>query len=269
MAKILFLRLYLVYLFFRVLSIKNKKLFKKEKGESMPTPHNQAKENEIAPIVLMAGDPLRVKMIAEKYLENKKLVNKVRSCFAYTGTYKGKRISIMAHGMGNPSMGIYSYELFHQYHVDTIIRVGSIGSLNKKVKVRDIIVANNCYTTTNYMNIYMNKGACFLEGDKALLKLAKHLKKNVESPVHFGSIYCSDTFYTDNDDIALAKDKNLLGVEMESAALYFNAEKFGKHALTICTVSDSLITNEVLSSDDRQKGFFDMIDYAFDIIMNL
>lgn len=235
----------------------------------MPTPHNQAKVEDIAPIVLMAGDPLRVKMIAENYLENKKLVNKVRNCFAYTGTYQGKRITVMAHGMGNPSMGIYSYELFDQYHVDTIIRVGSIGALTKKVKVRDIIVANHCYTTTNYSNIYMNKGACFLDADGGLLKLAKACKKGVESPIHFGNILCSDTFYTDSDDVALAKEKNLLGVEMESAALYFNAEKFGKHALTICTVSDSLVTKEALSADDRQKSFCDMIEYALDIIMHL
>lgn len=235
----------------------------------MPTPHNQAKVQDIAPIVLMAGDPLRVKMIAEKYLENKKLVNKVRGCFAYTGTYQGKSITVMAHGMGNPSMGIYSYELFKEYHVDTIIRVGSMGALTKRIKVRDIVVANNCYTSTNYMDIYRNKGACFLEADKGLLKLAKACKKEVGSPVHFGSIYCSDTFYTDNDDVALAKEKNLLGIEMESAALYFNAEKFGKRALTICTVSDSLVTKEALSADDRQKSFCDMIEYALDIIMNL
>lgn len=233
----------------------------------MPTPHNEAKEKDIAPIVLMAGDPLRVKMIAETYLENKKLVNKVRGIFAYTGTYKGVRVTVMAHGMGNPSMGIYSYELFDTYHVETIIRVGSIGSLNKKVKVRDIIVAKDCYTTTNYMDLFTSRGACFLEADRDLIKLAKACKKQVQSPIHFGSIYCSDTFYTENDDIALAKEKNLLGIEMESAALYLNAEKFGKHALTICTVSDSLVTGEKLSAEDRQKSFHDMILYAFGIIL--
>lgn len=233
----------------------------------MLTPHNQAKENEIAPIVLMAGDPLRVKMIAENYLENKKLVNKVRGIYAYTGTYQGVRVTVMAHGMGNPSMGIYSYELFDVYHVDAIIRVGSIGSLNHKVKVRDIIVAKDCYTTTNYMDIYRKQGACFLGADSGLVKLAKTCKNSVEVPVHFGSIFCSDTFYTENDDISLAKEKKLLGVEMESAALYYNAKIFGKHALTICTVSDSLVTGEALSSDDRQKSFHDMIKLAFDIIL--
>lgn len=235
----------------------------------MATPHNEAKVGDIAKVVLMAGDPLRVKMIAETYLENPKLVNSVRGIFAYTGTYQGKTISVMAHGMGNPSMGIYSYELYNEYGVDTIIRVGSIGALNKKVHVRDIIVALDCYTDTNYRDIYVNNGACFLDATKELVQLAKKEAKAIDSKVHFGSIYCSDTFYTDNDDIALAKEKKLLGVEMESASLYYNAQLFGKKALTICTVSDSLVTKESLSAKDRQNSFHDMIKFAFAVALKL
>lgn len=235
----------------------------------MATPHNAAEEKDIAPIVLMAGDPLRVKMIAKKYLKKAKLVSKVRNIYTYTGYYNHKRVTVMAHGMGNPSMGIYSYELFHTYHVETIIRVGTIGSLRENVHVRDVIVAKDCYTTTNYSHIYEQYGPTFFRAGDKVLQLAEKVQNTIKSPIHWGSIYSSDTFYSNQDDTKLAKEKNLLGVEMECAALYYNAQQCDKQALTICTVSDSLVTNENLSAIDRQNSFLDMIEFALKIIEQL
>ena len=235
----------------------------------MATPHNKADKKDIAPVVLMAGDPLRVKLIAEQYLQDAKLVNEVRCAYAYTGIYKGKKLTVMAHGMGNPSMGIYSHELFHDYDVDTIIRVGSIGALDKKVKVRDIVVGQDCYTTTNYLDLFEKVGPCHLSADEGLLAIAKNMDEKVKSTIHFGTIWCADTFYTDVDQIKVAKEKKLLGVEMESAALYLNANNAGRRAITICTVSDSIVTGESLPADERQTSFHDMIQFALEIALNV
>ena len=234
---------------------------------STPTPHNKANLEDIASTVIMPGDPLRSKFIAENFLENIRLVNNVRGIQGYTGTYKGKPVTVMAHGMGNPSVGIYTYELFNFYNVDRVIRVGSIGALSPEVKVKDVIIAKNTYTSTNYDDFYTkNGGAGYIDGSEELANLAISKADELGLHTHKGTVYCSDTFYTDIDQVALAKVHNLLGVEMESAALYLNANNSGKQALCICTVSDSLVTGESLSSEERQTGFSNMIKLALEML---
>lgn len=229
------------------------------------TPHNSAEIQDIAKTVIMPGDPLRSKMIAEKFLDNYKLVNNVRGVQGYSGYYNNKFVTVMASGMGNPSMGIYSYELFKMYNVDRIIRVGSIGAIHKDIPLKSLILANRVFTKTNYNNFYINFGEGYIQGSKNLLKQAEKKAKELNFAFTSGDILCSDTFYTDEDEIKLALSKNLLGVEMESAALYLNAERLHKEALVICTVSNNLITEEETSSDERQNAFLDMIKLALEI----
>ena len=233
-----------------------------------PTPHIEAKKEDFAETVIMPGDPFRSKFIAENFLENAVMINDVRGEFGYTGYYKGKRVSVMSSGMGNPSMGIYSYELFKFYDVKRIIRVGSIGAMQADVKIRDIILAEKVYTKTNFAGFYEKNGARFIDCNNDLLKKAEKIaksKKIINSNVHKGNIYCSDSFYTNEDQIALANEHNLLGVEMESAALHLNAKETGKEALVICTVSDNIVTGEKLSSEEREKTFIDMMKLALEL----
>ncbi|MBQ4558417.1 MAG: purine-nucleoside phosphorylase [Clostridia bacterium] len=234
-----------------------------------PTPHNSAKLGEIAKTVLMPGDPLRSKMIAEKYLENAKLVNNVRGVQGYTGTYKGVPVTVMAHGMGPASVGIYTYELFAFYNVENIIRIGSIGALREEIKLQSVIIGEKSFTNTNYDDFYMKHGETFVDGSKKLATLAKKIAKKKKINTYAGTIMCSDTFYTDRDSVALAKEHDLLGVEMESAALYINADKFNKQAITLCTVSDNIVTGEALNSEDRQNTFFNMIEIALNMAVEL
>ncbi|MBE7074569.1 MAG: purine-nucleoside phosphorylase [Clostridiales bacterium] len=234
-----------------------------------PTPHNSAKKGEIAKIVLMAGDPIRVKYIAENFLKNAKLVNEVRGMYAYTGTYNGKQVSVMAHGMGNPSMGIYSYELFAFYDVETIIRVGSIGSLQKDVKIKDIVVAEKVFTNTNYNNFYLKNGENYIYANKDLLNNVVQKASEITKNCHIGSILCSDTYYDEKSEIQKAINLGLLGCEMESSALYLNAEKFNKKAITICTVSNSILTGEETPSNERAYGFSQMVKLALEVAYEL
>ena len=232
----------------------------------MATAHNSADIKDIAKTVIMPGDPLRSKFIAENFLENARLINNVRGIQGYTGTYKGKLITVMASGMGNPTMGIYSYELFKFYDVERIIRIGSIGAMSKDIKIKELIVAEKTYTNTNYNNFYINNGGeGYVSGSQELISSAVKIADQLGFKYHIGNTLCSDTFYTDEDEIAKAQKNNLLGVEMESAALYINARRLNKQALCICTVSNNLITGEETTSEERQIAFTDMMKVALEL----
>ena len=233
---------------------------------SVPTPHISAKVGDFAKTVLMPGDPLRAKFIAETYLENAVLVNNVRGIQGYTGYYKGKRVSVMASGMGQPSIGIYSYELFNFYGVENIIRVGSCGSFSPELHARDIIVAMGACTNGNYASQYRLPGTFCPLADFDLLRRAADECEKAGVNYRVGNIFSSDTFYNDaNSDMEWAK-MGVLGVEMESAALYCNAARAGKKALCICTVSDSFIyPEENTTAEERQLSFTKMMDIALNI----
>ena len=233
---------------------------------SIPTPHIAAKAGDFAKTVLMPGDPLRAKFIAETYLENAVLVNNVRGVQGYTGYYKGKRVSVMASGMGQPSIGIYSYELFNFYGVESIIRVGSCGSFSPELHVRDVIVAMGACTNGNYASQYNLPGTfCPIANYELVRKAAEECEK---AGVNYrvGNILSSDMFYDDaNSGLQWAK-MGVLGVEMESAALYCNAARAGKKALCICTVSDSFIyPEENTTAEERQISFTKMMEIALNI----
>jgi purine-nucleoside phosphorylase len=229
------------------------------------TAHIHAEIQDFGETVIMPGDPLRSKMIAETFLENSKLVNNVRGVQGYTGYYKGKKVSVMASGMGNPTIGIYSYELFKFFDVKKIIRVGSIGAMNKDVKIKDVIITKNVFTNTNYNNFYINNGEGYINGSANLVQQAQEKAKELNLNYHIGDTLCSDTFYTDENEIEKAQKNNLLGVEMEGAALYLNAQRLNKDALVICTVSNNLITGEETTSEERQNSFTDMIKLALEL----
>lgn len=232
-----------------------------------PTPHNEAAKGQIAKTVIMPGDPLRSKMIAETFLENPVLVNNVRGIQGYTGTYKGQLFTVMASGMGQPSIGLYTYELYNFYDVESIIRVGSIGSISDRTPLRSIIIGRRSYSETNYLMFYRNNGnKCgFVNADETLCAKAAATAERLGLVYNIGDIMSSDTYYTENDDIADCIANNLLGVEMESVALYLNAQRAGKKALTICTVSNNIPTGLELPSEDRQNGFKDMARLALEM----
>ena len=231
-----------------------------------PTPHISAKLGDFAKTVLMPGDPKRAKFIAENYLENAVLVNDVRGVQGYTGYYKGKRVSVMASGMGQPSIGIYSYELFNFYDVDAIIRVGSCGSFSKDLHVRDIIVAQGACTNGNYASQYNLPGTFCPIADFNLVRRAAEECEKAGVNYRVGNILSSDMFYDDaNSGMQWAK-MGVLGVEMESAALYCNAARAGKKALCICTVSDSFIyPEENTTAEERQISFTKMMEIALNL----
>ncbi len=231
-----------------------------------PTPHIEARPGDIADTVLMPGDPLRAKFIAETYLENPVCFNQVRNMLGFTGVYQGKRISVMGGGMGMPSIGIYSYELFHFYGVETIIRIGSAGGLGKNVKLRDVVIGMAYCTHSNYASQYHLPGTIAPIADFSLLRRAvEAAERKGISPV-VGNLLSSDIFYNaDPTGSAKWRDMGVLAVEMESAALYLNAMQAGKKALCICTISDHLFTKESLSSLDRQVSFREMMEIALEI----
>lgn len=231
----------------------------------IPTAHIACTKEELADTIIMPGDPLRSQMIANTFLENPVLVNNIRGVQGYTGYYNGKKVTVMASGMGNPSMGIYSYELFKFYDVKKIIRIGSIGAMRKDIKIKDIILAKDVFTNTNYNNFYKDNGEGYITGDFSCIKECEEYLKNSKYPHHVGNILCSDTFYSDEDELAKAKNNGLLGVEMESASLYLNAKRTGKEALVICTVSNNIITGEETTSDERQNAFKDMVRLALEL----
>lgn len=233
---------------------------------NVPTPHITANYGDFAETVLMPGDPLRAKFIADNFLENAVLVNNVRDVNGYTGTYKGKRVSVMASGMGQPSIGIYSYELFNFYGVKNIIRIGSCGSFDKDLHVRDIIIALGACTNGNYAMQYNLPGTFCPIADFNLAKRAAELCDKAGVNYKVGNIFSSDMFYDDmNSGMQWAK-MGVLGVEMESAALYCNAARAGKSALCICTVSDSFLhPEENTTAEERQNSFTQMMKIALDL----
>lgn len=233
---------------------------------SIPTPHITAKYGEIAKKVLMPGDPLRAKFIAETYLENPICFNTVRNMFGYTGTYKGKEVSVMGSGMGMPSMGIYSYELYKFYDVDSIIRIGSAGSLRDDVHVMDLVIGMGACTNSNYVSQYNINGYYAPIADFDLLSRAVEEAKQQNKRVIVGNILSSDTFYSDYDaDNDTWKKMGVIAIEMEAAALYMNAARLGKKALCILTISDHIYLDENLTAQERQSGFTDMMELALEI----
>ncbi|MFW5630013.1 MAG: purine-nucleoside phosphorylase [Acetivibrio ethanolgignens] len=232
----------------------------------IPTPHNAAKKGDIAKTVLMPGDPLRAKFIAETYLENPVCFNTVRNMFGYTGTYKGKEISVMGGGMGIPSIGIYSYELFHFYDVDSIIRIGSAGGLSSDIKVRDVVIAMGASTNSNYANQFKLPGTFAPIADYGLLRKAVEVAEEKGIKTVVGNVLSSDTFYDDNAEANdLWKKMNVLCVEMEAAGLYMNAARAGKKALCILTISDHIYTGEALPAEERQNTFREMMEIALEL----
>ena len=232
---------------------------------NIPTPHINAPEDSFADTVLMPGDPLRAKYIAEHFLENPVLVNNVRGVQGYTGYYAGKRVSVMASGMGMPSIGIYSYELYHFYHVQNIIRIGSAGSMNEQVRLRDVVAAVSAYTDSNYGDQFGIRGHLAPCASFELLSKAVKAGEKIGTRVVCGPIYSSDAFYDESQNSAALRKMGVLAVEMESYALYLNAARAGKSALCLCTISDSLITGESLSAEERQTSFQEMMRIALEI----
>lgn len=233
---------------------------------SVPTPHISAKLGDFAKTVLMPGDPLRAKFVAETYLENAVLVNPVRGINGYTGTYKGKRVSVMASGMGMPSMGIYSYELFNFYDVDNIIRIGTSGSMNPDLKIRDVAFGMGACTNSNYVDQFQLPGNYAPIASYELLKKAVNVTEEMGGINYkVGNFLSSDTFYDDSQGTMKWAKMGVLCVEMEAAALYMNAARAGKHALAICTISDSLVTGEATTAEERQTSFHNMMKIALEI----
>ena len=231
-----------------------------------PTAHNSAKAGDFAKTVLMPGDPLRAKYIAETYLENPRQVTAVRNMFGYTGTYKGKEISVMGGGMGMPSVGIYSYELFNFYDVDQIIRIGSAGALQDHLKLMDVVIGMGACTDSNSVYQYGLPGTFAPIADYDLLNRAVETAKRQGTNVVVGNVLSSDVFYNANPNVNdLWRSMGVLAVEMEAAALYMNAAKAGKKALCMLTISDHLYTNEFLSAEDRQLGFGKMMEIALEL----
>lgn len=231
-----------------------------------PTPHINATPPQIAKVVLMPGDPLRSAFIAKNYLEGATLFNDVRGVQGYTGLWKGERVSVMASGMGMPSMGIYSYELYHFFGVETILRIGSAGAIREDVHLRDLVFGMGACTDSAYAAQYGLPGSFAPICDFDLLACAVGLAGEKNFRYHVGNLLSSDTFYGDNAGAVPAWRKmGVLAVEMEAAALYMNAARAGKRALAICTVSDSLVTGEATTAEERQKTLTDMIELSLDL----
>lgn len=229
-----------------------------------PTPHINATPADFAPTVLMPGDPLRAKFIAETYLENPRLVNNVRGIHGYTGTYQGVPVSVMASGMGMPSIGIYSYELFNFFDVKTIIRVGSAGALNENIHVRDIVLGMGACTNSAFASQYGLPGTFAPIANYSVLRTCADIADEMGLSTHVGNLLSSDTFYADNgaDANAAWAKMGVMAIEMEAAALYMNAARCGKQALAICTVSDHIVTGEATSAEERQNSFTQMMELA-------
>ena len=236
-----------------------------------PTPHINAAPGDFGQTVLMPGDPLRSKFIAENFLENAKLVNNVRGVQGYTGYYKGVKVSVMASGMGMPSMGIYSHELFNVFEVQNIMRIGSAGAINKNIKMRDIVVGQAVCTDSNWAGQFHLPGSFSPIASYEMLEKCVESAKEIGACYHVGNLLSSDRFYGDDEGVPEAFKANLawakmgvMAIEMESAALYMNAARYGKNALAICTVSDHLLTGEALSADERQTSFTQMMEVALE-----
>lgn len=241
-----------------------------------PTPHINAAPEDFAKTILMPGDPLRAKLIAEKFMDDAKLVNNVRGIQGYTGTYKGHRVSVMASGMGIPSMAIYSNELYNVFGVENIIRIGSAGAMQPGIALGDIIVALGASTNSDYAKTFHLPGTFAPICSYKLLRCCTDLLEKKKAPYHVGNILSSDSFYGYEDELPEEmrstptwKRMGILAIDMEAAGLYMNAARAGKHALTICTVSDHVVTGEAMSAEMRQNSFSDMITLALDMAAKL
>ena len=230
------------------------------------TPHISAKENEIAKSVIIAGDPLRTKFIAEKYLDDYKLVTSVRNAYGYTGKYKGKEVSIMTSGMGIPSMGVYSYELFKYYNVDNIIRIGTCGSYTKDLNIFDIILVNDSYSESTYAKVQSGCEDNTMHSNQTLNFYLRESAENLNIPITIANVHSSDVYYTENEVYKEYSSKGILAVEMESFSLFYNATLLNKKAACILTVSNNLVTKEEISSEDREKSLTRMIEIALNSI---
>ncbi len=228
----------------------------------MSTPHNSARPGDFAKTVLMPGDPLRAQFIAETFLTGAKLVNNVRGIHGYTGTYRDTPVSVMASGMGMPSIGIYSHELYTQYGVENIMRIGSAGAISGKLKLRDVIAAQGACTNSNFAHQYQLPGAFAPIADFKLLETAVAVARRMGVEMPVGNLLSSDTFYDASDSTMQWAKMGVLAVEMEAAALYMTAASLGKRALAICSISDSLVTGEELSAEERQITFTTMMEIA-------
>lgn len=233
---------------------------------NIPTPHIEAKKGDFAETVLMPGDPKRAKMIAETFLKDAQLINDVRGIQGYTGYYNGKRVSVMASGMGIPSIGIYSYELFNFYDVENIIRVGSAGAIHPDLKIRNIVIGMGACTNSNYAAQYSLPGTFAPIASYGLVKRAVEEAEKLGVDYMVGNLYSSDCFYDDAASLASWRKMGVLAVEMESAALYCNAARAGKNALCICTISDCPFNpGGDCTAEERQNSFRDMIKIALEI----
>ena len=230
----------------------------------MSTPHNAAEPGAIAKTVLMPGDPLRAKFVAETYLENPVCFNTVRNMLGFTGTYHGKPVSVMGSGMGMPSIGIYSYELFHFYNVDRIIRIGTAGGIADGVQLRDVVVGVGACTDSNYAAQFRLPGTFAPIASFRLAEKAVQAARRLGVPVRAGNVLSSDLFYGDDETSLETKKMGVLAVEMESAALYMNAARAGKEALCLLTISDCPLRGEALPAEERQTSFTQMMEIALE-----
>ncbi|MBQ7338105.1 MAG: purine-nucleoside phosphorylase [Clostridia bacterium] len=239
-----------------------------------PTPHIAAKKGDFGNTVLMPGDPLRARYIAETYLEDAVLVNNIRGVQGYTGEYKGARVSVMASGMGMPSIALYSYELYKYYGVETILRVGTAGAIREDVHTRSIVLGMGCCTDSSYEDMFELRGRMAPIADFDTLRIAAALAKERGLCCHVGNLLSTDRYYTDGEERARQINKRwaemgVLAVEMEGAALYMNAARFARRALTVCTVSNHILTGEELPVMERQEGLNEMITLALDTAVEL
>lgn len=230
----------------------------------MATPHNEANLGDIAETILLPGDPLRAKVIADTFLENPVQFNGVRNMLGFTGIYKGKKVSVMGTGMGIPSIGIYSHELIHFYGVKNLIRVGSCGSMQEKAALGDILIAQGACTDSNFAHQYQLPGTFSAIADYTLLKTAQEIAQREGFPYHVGNILSGDVFYTETPEWKSWAKMGVLGIEMESYALYCEAARAGVRALGIFTVSDSMVTGEETTAEQRQKEFTNMMKVALE-----
>lgn len=234
-----------------------------------PTPHNSASREDIAKTVLMPGDPLRAKYIAENFLTDAVLVNNVRGIQGYTGKYDGSKVTVMASGMGIPSIGIYSYELFNFYDVDNIMRIGSAGAISPKIKIRDIVMGIGACTNSNFASQYHLPGTFAPVCSYKMLRLCTAIADEMKVRYHVGNLLSSDTFYNDEENLpdglkstASWQKMGVTAIEMEAAGLYMNAARAGKNALAICTISDHILTGEQTTAEERQNSFTEMMELA-------
>ncbi|HCM48338.1 MAG TPA: purine-nucleoside phosphorylase [Colwellia sp.] len=234
----------------------------------MPTPHIEAQADEFAETVLMPGDPLRAKFIADNFLDDAKCITQVRNMFGYTGTYKGKRVSVMGSGMGIPSISIYATELYRDYGVEKIIRIGSCGAVRDDIKIRDIVIGMAASTDSNVNRQRFHNVDFAACADFSLLKSVVDTAEKLSKTVHVGNIFTADLFYTPQPEMFATMEKyGILAVEMEAAGLYSAAAEYGKKALAVLTVSDHIKTGEKTTSEERETTFKDMMELTLESLL--